>query len=112
MARGLAVVVILGWIRVGSRCPPESLSAEVDAGANLPSFAKDAIPFLTKHCYGCHGKRESEGDLTLDSDRNESAVEKNRKVWEKRARDGAAGDAAQEPATSLATRGGSGPSRD
>lgn len=58
------------------------MPAEVDAAANLPSFAKDAIPFLTKHCYGCHGNGKAKGDLTLDADRNESAVEKNRKVWE------------------------------
>lgn len=43
---------------------------------------KDSIPFLAKHCYSCHGGGKAKGDLTLDADRDEQAVEKNRRVWE------------------------------
>src|SRR5215212_6541463 len=45
-------------------------------------FTRDVVPFLSKHCYGCHGNGKSKGDLTLDRFRDEQSVEKERKVWE------------------------------
>ena len=82
MARGLAAILILGWSAPGVAAPPEPTQAGVEQAGVQASFAKDAVPFLTKHCYACHGNGKSKGDLTLDTDRDEQAVEKNRKVWE------------------------------
>ncbi|AGA30073.1 DUF1592 domain-containing protein [Singulisphaera acidiphila] len=75
-----AVIIILGWTVPGVAAPPAPAVGE-GAGTH-PSFSKDAIPFLSKHCYACHGDGKQKGDLSLDSDRDEQAVEKNRKVWE------------------------------
>jgi len=30
-------------------------------------FAKDVVPFLTKHCYSCHGNGKKKADLTLET---------------------------------------------
>ncbi|MCI0642955.1 MAG: hypothetical protein L0Y70_28130, partial [Gemmataceae bacterium] len=30
------------------------------------SFAKDILPFLTKHCFHCHGNGKKSGGITLD----------------------------------------------
>jgi hypothetical protein len=46
------------------------------------SFAKDVVPFLTKHCYDCHGNGKKRGGLTLDKYKDEQALQKDRKVWE------------------------------
>src|SRR3954453_4977765 len=46
------------------------------------SFAKDVFPFLTKHCFACHGDGKKKGGVTLDKYPNEAAVRKNRKDWE------------------------------
>ena len=51
--------------------------------ASATSFGKDVVPFLTKHCYSCHGGGKSKGDVTLDKYRDAQAVLKDRDVWEK-----------------------------
>ncbi len=52
-------------------------AASVDA-----DFARDANPFLEKHCIECHGGKTTKGDLDLKKlDRSDAAILKNRKVW-------------------------------
>ncbi|SIN98922.1 Planctomycete cytochrome C [Singulisphaera sp. GP187] len=82
LARGLVAVLLLGWSTPGVAAAPEPTQAGVEESGASPSFSKGAVPFLTKHCYACHGNGKTKGDLTLDADRDERAVEKNRKVWE------------------------------
>src|SRR5947208_17053427 len=56
----------------GPAAPPEPAA----------SFTKDVVPFLTKHCYTCHGNGKKRADLALDQYPDEAAVEKDRKLWE------------------------------
>jgi hypothetical protein len=51
-------------------------------GANAPgspSFQKDVVPFLTKHCYHCHGNGKRRGDLALDKYKDDESVQKDGK---------------------------------
>ncbi|MCI0456790.1 MAG: DUF1587 domain-containing protein, partial [Gemmataceae bacterium] len=45
-------------------------------------FAKDVGPFLTQHCYACHGNGKKRAGLALDQYKDDQAVQKDRKVWE------------------------------
>src|SRR5437763_458118 len=47
------------------------------------SFAKDVQPLIAKYCYGCHGNGKSSGSIVLDKHKDEEAVQKNLKTWEK-----------------------------
>ena len=60
--------------------PAVSLSPAKEAPT--PRFAKVVAPFLTKHCYSCHGGGKSKGDLTLDKYHDEQEIVKDREVWE------------------------------
>jgi hypothetical protein len=46
------------------------------------NFAKDVVPFLTKHCYACHGNGKNKGDLALDRFKDDETALQNRKILE------------------------------
>ena len=78
----LALAVVLGSL---GALPPERPDASADSGQGQgprTSFGKDVVPFLTKHCYSCHGGGKNQGDLTLDKYQDEQAIVKDREVWE------------------------------
>ncbi len=62
-----------------SGAPPAS---EAPARAPAPTFTKDVVPFLAKHCYACHGNGKHRGDLSLDKYKDDEALQKDRKVWD------------------------------
>jgi len=47
-----------------------------------PDFARDARPFLEKHCLGCHGAKDPKAELALDAFRDSMSVVRQRKVWD------------------------------
>jgi hypothetical protein len=51
-------------------------------GEKQATFATGVLPFLTKHCFACHGNGKKRGDLSLDGYRDDQAVQKDRKVWD------------------------------
>ncbi len=53
------------------------------AAEESTSFAKDVLPFLTKHCYHCHGNGKKKGEIALDPFRDDESLQKDRTVWEK-----------------------------
>ncbi len=57
-------------------------AAEQKSQPAAVNFSKDVVPFLTKHCYACHGNGKSKGDLTLDRFKDDNAAMSNRKIWE------------------------------
>ena len=70
--------VVLGTLLGFSILTP-SLNAQQPIAA---PFAERGLPFVQKHCLRCHGGNESKADLSLQADRDEAAVLKNRKKWE------------------------------
>jgi hypothetical protein len=55
------------------------------APADAPgfTFARDGVAFLEKHCVQCHGDKVHKGDITLHRYRDEQAVLRDRKTWER-----------------------------
>jgi len=49
---------------------------------NPVTFAKDVLPFLTQHCYECHGNGKKKGDMSLDKFQNDESVLKDRLTWD------------------------------
>src|SRR5712691_5519398 len=78
----LALTATLGLREVSRSigAPPEPATPAKEQAA--ASFTKDIVPFLTKHCYPCHGNGKKRADLALDKYPDEEAVQKDRKVWE------------------------------
>jgi hypothetical protein len=79
-ALALAVVPGLRETSRGRGAPPESAAPAKDQAA--VSFAKDVVPFLSKHCYTCHGNGKKRAGLALDKYQNDEAVLKDRNVWD------------------------------
>jgi hypothetical protein len=65
---------------------PAPAPAPAPPAAGEPStaerFAKEVTPFLTKHCYACHGNGKRKADLALDAFRDEQTILENRDVLE------------------------------
>jgi hypothetical protein len=59
---------------------PVRPTPSMDPGA--ASFARDVLPFLSKHCFVCHGNGKKRGELSLDKYKSEEAVLKDAPVWE------------------------------
>jgi hypothetical protein len=48
-----------------------------------PSYEKDILPLIKKHCTSCHGGEKPKGGLGLDRFKTAADVEKDLKLWEK-----------------------------
>ena len=61
------------------------LTALAPAAAAEPAlasdFTKDVLPFVKKHCAGCHNPQKKKADLILTAYGDELSVVKNRTVW-------------------------------
>lgn len=64
-----------------SLCAETARAAEV-ATDIAARFEKAALPFIAKHCLGCHGEKDPKAELSLFGDRNAKAVVSRRSVWE------------------------------
>src|SRR5438876_9056474 len=67
------------WTTVRGGGEPQLAPAKVAPAAN---FAKDVVPFLTKHCFACHGNGKRRADLALDKYADDAAVQTDRKLWD------------------------------
>src|SRR5262245_64276478 len=45
-------------------------------------FVRDVVPFLSKHCYACHGNGKNKADLALDKFKDSQAVVADSETWE------------------------------
>jgi Protein of unknown function (DUF1592)/Protein of unknown function (DUF1588)/Protein of unknown function (DUF1587)/Protein of unknown function (DUF1585)/Protein of unknown function (DUF1595)/Ca-dependent carbohydrate-binding module xylan-binding/Planctomycete cytochrome C len=72
-----ALAALLGLRQTSLSSDPPGQSAPTAV-----SFHQDVAPFLTKHCYACHGNGKQKGELALDKYQDEAALQKDRKVWE------------------------------
>lgn len=76
-------LLVFGLVTLAFAVPSFQVSQSADPpSAKGPSFQKDVVPFLTKHCYACHGNGKKRGDLALDKYKTDEEVQKDRKVWE------------------------------
>lgn len=78
-ALALAAALPIGWRgALGADAP----SKDQDKDEAPAGFAKDVVPFLSRHCYACHNKEKRRGDLALDGHRDDEEVPKHRDLWE------------------------------
>jgi hypothetical protein len=73
---GLALAASLGWIAAPSLGP-----ARADQ-PKTPTFAREGVAFLQKHCLACHGQKVKRADVALHAIRDEAALLKHRKLLE------------------------------
>jgi mono/diheme cytochrome c family protein len=52
------------------------------ARADDVAYQKDILPFLTKHCFTCHGNGKAKADLSFDRYKDNPSVLNDRKVWD------------------------------
>jgi hypothetical protein len=62
--------------------PAPASGEKAGTGAAPDSFARAVLPFLTKHCYTCHGNGKRKADLALDEYRDVHSIEVDRELWE------------------------------
>ena len=48
-----------------------------------PTYQKNVRPLLEKYCYTCHGNGKKKAGLALDSYPDETAIQNDRKTWDK-----------------------------
>lgn len=81
-------LIVFSASRVLAVEPPDSSpktgtnSAVSEPNRSKDAFAREAIPFLAKHCYSCHGGDKKKGDVSLDQDKTDLDIQKRRDVWE------------------------------
>src|SRR5437867_2623135 len=77
---GLLILFSFGSARALADDPAARKSNEPD----LPTFAKDVLPFLKAHCFHCHGMEDGKdkADLTLNKYADDLSVQQDRKVWD------------------------------
>jgi len=90
----VTAVLVLGLRQDTHGAEPPASAASASVPTNVPktaakadpddeaSFLEDVVPFLSKHCYSCHGNGKRRADLALDEFREENAIEKDREFWE------------------------------
>src|SRR5262245_13109634 len=71
---GVFVLTIAPAFRGASSAPPKERPEA--------SFSRAGVPFLTQHCYRCHGNGKKRADLALDKYQDDESIVKDRKVWE------------------------------
>ncbi len=76
-ALALTAVVGLQRASLGTGAPADQPAKEPAA-----SFKNDVLPFLSKHCFACHGNGKKRAGLSLDQFTDDESVQKDRKLWE------------------------------
>lgn len=70
---------VLSAIRCREASPASATQA---ASANVPTYEKDIVPFLKKHCFNCHGNGKAKADLSFDKFKDAESVLADRKTWD------------------------------
>jgi Protein of unknown function (DUF1592)/Protein of unknown function (DUF1588)/Protein of unknown function (DUF1587)/Protein of unknown function (DUF1585)/Protein of unknown function (DUF1595)/Planctomycete cytochrome C len=77
----LVLATVLGVTGMSLADEPRSPVASAK-GPSSTRFEKDVVPFLSKHCYSCHGGGKNKGELALDKYRETKQILEDREVWE------------------------------
>ncbi len=84
----LAAVAVVGTLVLKADGEPAATETAKAAAVVPPApvsaltYEKDIQPLLATYCYECHGNGQHKGGLTLDTVKDASAIQENRKVWE------------------------------
>lgn len=46
------------------------------------TFKQHVLPYVSKHCFSCHGNGKKKGGVTLDKFTDDKAIEKDRALWQ------------------------------
>src|SRR5262249_33206784 len=82
LSSAVALAAVLGSWEASHGTGAPSGPAAPAKDPTAVTFAKDVIPFLTKHCHACHGNGKNRGDGALEKSRDDESVQKDRKLWE------------------------------
>src|SRR5271154_5347786 len=86
MYRHLLLAALLApSMALGFFAMPQEKGAPKDTAVKDRSpvtFKKNILPFLTKHCYACHGNGKKKAGLALDKYQDEDALFKDRQTWD------------------------------
>jgi hypothetical protein len=66
-----------------STAPSPEPWREAPSAGGEPAFVRDVRPLVDKYCVRCHKGPRPKGGVALDRDKDEAAVLKNRRTWEK-----------------------------
>jgi hypothetical protein len=58
-----------------------AIAGEPCRAQDAADVAKVIVPFVEKHCVDCHGEKKQKGDLSLHLFKDEAAILKGRKTW-------------------------------
>ena len=62
---------------------PEAVAQDTaTAKADKPTYEKDILPFLKKHCFSCHGNGKAKAGLSFDKFKDDKSVLQDRKTWD------------------------------
>ena len=78
----LATLACIGLLCLQQPPSHPATAQETVKDEAVVSYAKDVLPFMTKHCYSCHGNGKKKGGVSLDKFKNNESVLKNRAAWE------------------------------
>ncbi len=77
----------LSWhrtTRAGNAGLPDAVSTATAAASTPvePSFEKNIRPYLSQHCYQCHGGEKPKAELSLEKYKDDAALQQHRKDWD------------------------------
>src|SRR5436305_8979033 len=77
----LALIVDAPVSRSADQPVPTPQVKGADA-AHPSAYQKDALPFLKRHCFACHGDGKARADLSFDKYTDDASLVADRKVWD------------------------------
>src|SRR4051794_36843460 len=98
----LVIALALLWLRAGpsarsADAPPAPAAAQqanpgpnptvatgthADGHGGESTYQKEILPFLTRHCFACHGNGKAKGDLSFEKFDDDTSVFADRKLWD------------------------------
>src|SRR5262249_1921327 len=75
-------LLLLGVCALAALLGPRYPARPAELTPPASCFQKDLLPFLTQHCYACHGNGKKRGEVSLDHYKDELALQKDRRVWD------------------------------
>jgi mono/diheme cytochrome c family protein len=75
-------VALLGILDFPATPTHFAASAQDGKGKTVATYAKNVLPFLTKHCFACHGNGKKKGGMSFDKYKDDESVLKDRATWD------------------------------